>query len=243
MAGYWSADFNLWTSCFKATTLLMSTRQARVLRQTISSNNGRPLLNLPTPFIKPNNTWLSRSSDVLFSGNDQNEGVLGLSIGKEDIDTSLSSSIGSGLGVSMFMGTPRARSRGLDSNVALSGIGMKREIWVMGASTASGWSLTSTDVRFLKELVILPEVQSHADMANTSDIKLKDVATLDHGNIAVLVSFSTRPVDRVAKTVGPTCYAIAIVNPSKEQGELIEHFIRLSYTAVRRNRYAYPGHR
>jgi hypothetical protein len=213
--------------------LLISTKHARVLRQNITNNDGRSFLNLPTPFIKPNNTWLSRSTDALFSGSDQNEGILGLSIGKEDIDTtSLSSSSmkGSSLGVSMFMGTPRARSRGVEPNVALSGIGMKREVWVLGANSASGWSLTAMDVKFLKELVILPDVASHAEMAETSDVKLRDVATLDHGNIAVLVSFSAS--GRTGKTVGPTSYAIAIINPSKEPGELVEHLVKLGHTAV-----------
>jgi hypothetical protein len=221
-------------SNLQATTLLISTKHARVLRQNIASSDGRPFLSLPTPFIKPNNTWLSRSTDVLFtgSGSDQNEGILGLSIGKEDIDTTAlsSSSMGSSLGVSIFMGTPRARSRGVEPNVALSGIGMKREIWILGTSNASGWSVTGTDAKFLKELAILPDVVSHAEMAGTSEIRLRDVATLDHGNVAVLLSFSAS--GRTGKTVGPTSYAIAVVNPSKESGELVEHLVKLSYTAV-----------
>lgn len=125
----------------------------------------------------------------------------------------------------MFMGTPRALSRG----VGLGGIGTKREIWVLGASSVSGWSLTATDVKFLKELVVLPEVASHAELRGAGDVKLRDVATLDHGNIAVLLSFSARAP---AKTEGPTSYAIAVINPSKEQGELIEHFVKLNHTAV-----------
>lgn len=189
------------------------------------------MLNLPTPFVKPNNTWLSRSTDVIFSGS-RDQGIVGVSIGKEDIDNSLlASSTSSGLGVSMFMGTPR-RHRIVEPNVTLNGIGMKREVWALGNTAASGWSLTSTDARYLKEIPILGELESHPELNGYSDIRLRDIATLEHGNIAILCAFSLRPAGRSKKTVESMSYAVAIVNPAKGPGELIEHLVKLNYSGV-----------
>ena len=189
------------------------------------------MLNLPTPFVKPNNTWLSRSTDAIFSGS-RDQGIIGVSIGKEDIDNSLlASSTSSGLGVSMFMGTPR-RHRIVEPNVALNGIGMKREVWALGHAGASGWSLTSTDAKYLKEISILGELESHPELNGYSDIRLRDIATLEHGNIAVLCAFSLRPAGRSKKTVESMSYAVAVVNPAKGPGELIEHLVKLNYSGV-----------
>jgi hypothetical protein len=169
---------------------------------------------------------------VLFAGGSRGQDIVGLSIGKEDFDNSLlPSSSGSSLGVSMFMGTPR-RHRVVEPTVALNGIGMKREVWALGTTSASGWSVTSTENKFLKEISILPEIDARPELESCSDVRLRDVATLEHGNIAVLCSFSLLSPKRRSKTAGAVSYAVAVVNPAKEPGDTIEHFVRLSYSAV-----------
>jgi hypothetical protein len=156
-----------------------------------------------------------------------------MTIGKEDIDTSLiTSSLNGGMGIGLFMGTPRHKNRGIESNVALNGVGMRREVWVAGEGSISGWTLTEDDAKFLKEIPVLSEVAAHPSASGFSQFRLWDIAALESGNVATLISFSLRPKNRSRTVMGPTSYAIAVANPAQPEGLIVSAFIRLQYTSV-----------
>lgn len=205
-------------SCYRvdSTLVLVSTSTSRVLRLVISSNDGNPVIPLPMPLVKPNHTWLSRSTDVLFPSPRQ---IVGVSMGNETLDPGLALSSSMAFSNPLGLGSSMFKSSSSSQHATLSGIGIKRECWILSTDSVSGWSLSDHDARFLKQFSILDEIVGRLEPF--SQIELRDIAALENGTLLILVSYA--PTSESLER----SYAVAKIDPSRSVGETLTRLVHL----------------